>query len=280
MNSVDAGILAQAVVVVETPPRDPLPDGTVVGPYRIRSLIASGGMGDVYWAHDERLGRDVALKVLPAGLTDDAERLERFAREAITIYDIGQARPNSQCNRSRRRARGSGRKRSTTSPWNSSTARRCASFWPGSRRWRGGWKSSPRPPRGWEKRMRQGSSIGTSSRTTSWSPSRDTRKSSTSAWLNSPWAVIAFIVGQSAPRGFQPSHGSISLALVYIKRAGRQENLRLHRQLRVVAGWPADRPHALFADEVRGAADEGRGSVIQVTFRDSFGSYTSATQML
>jgi hypothetical protein len=48
----------------------------------------------------------------------------------------------------------------------------------------------------------------------------------------------------------------------------------------VVAGWPADRPHALFADEVRGAADEGRGSVIQVTFRDSFGSYTSATQML
>ena len=105
MNSVDAGILAQAVMVVETPPRDPLPDGTVLGHYRIRSLIASGGMGDVYRAHDGRLGRDVALKVLPTGLTDDAERLERFAQEAksasalnhphiVVIYEIGQARPS------------------------------------------------------------------------------------------------------------------------------------------------------------------------------------------
>jgi hypothetical protein len=55
MNSADAGILARAFEVVETPPRDPLPDGTCVGPYRIRSLIASGGMGDVYRAHDERI---------------------------------------------------------------------------------------------------------------------------------------------------------------------------------------------------------------------------------
>ncbi|HXH40980.1 MAG TPA: protein kinase [Thermoanaerobaculia bacterium] len=105
MNSVDAGILAQAFEIVEAPPRDPLPDGTSVGPYRIRSLIASGGMGDVYRAHDERLGRDVALKVLPTGLTDDRERLERFAQEAksasalnhphiVAIYEIGRARPS------------------------------------------------------------------------------------------------------------------------------------------------------------------------------------------
>ena len=105
MNSIDAGILAHAFEVVQTPPRDPLPDGTCVGPYRIRSLIASGGMGDVYRAHDERLGRDVALKVLPTGLTDDRERLERFAQEAksasalnhphiVVIYEIGKGRPN------------------------------------------------------------------------------------------------------------------------------------------------------------------------------------------
>jgi hypothetical protein len=50
MHSVRDGILAHAVVVVEAPPREALPDGTCVGPYRIRSLIASGGMGDVYRA--------------------------------------------------------------------------------------------------------------------------------------------------------------------------------------------------------------------------------------
>ena len=105
MHSVREGFLAQAVVVVEAPPREALPDGTCVGPYRIRSLIASGGMGDVYRAHDERLGRDVALKVLPTGLTDDRERLERFAQEAksasalnhpniVVIYEIGRARPS------------------------------------------------------------------------------------------------------------------------------------------------------------------------------------------
>ena len=105
MHSVREGILAHAVVVVEAPPRVPLPDGTCIGPYRIRSLIASGGMGDVYRAHDERLSRDVALKVLPTGLTDDRERLERFAQEAksasalnhpniVVIYEIGQARPS------------------------------------------------------------------------------------------------------------------------------------------------------------------------------------------
>jgi serine/threonine protein kinase/sugar lactone lactonase YvrE len=87
------------------PPRQPLPNGTGVGPYRIVNLIASGGMGDVYRARDERLGRDVALKVLPPLITDDRERVDRFAQEAksasalnhphiVVIYEIGQARPS------------------------------------------------------------------------------------------------------------------------------------------------------------------------------------------
>src|ERR1043166_9266116 len=84
--------------------RHTLPNGTGVGPYRILNLIASGGMGDVYRARDERLGRDVALKILPPALTDDRERIDRFAQEAksasalnhphiVAIYEIGHARP-------------------------------------------------------------------------------------------------------------------------------------------------------------------------------------------
>jgi serine/threonine protein kinase/Tol biopolymer transport system component len=105
MQSADAGILVHGLAIPEESPRQALPDGTNVGPYRILSLLASGGMGDVYRARDERLGRSVALKVLPTGLTDDRERLERFAQEAksasalnhphiVTIYEIGQARPS------------------------------------------------------------------------------------------------------------------------------------------------------------------------------------------
>jgi serine/threonine protein kinase len=66
--------------------------GTRLGPYEIVSAIASGGMGDVYRARDPRLHRDVAIKVLPAIYSGDAERLKRFELEARAAGQL--AHPN------------------------------------------------------------------------------------------------------------------------------------------------------------------------------------------
>jgi Tol biopolymer transport system component len=62
-----------------------LTSGTKLGPYEIVSLAGAGGMGEVYRARDARLGRDVAIKVLPEALAHDADRLRRFEQEARTI---------------------------------------------------------------------------------------------------------------------------------------------------------------------------------------------------
>ena len=59
--------------------------GDSLGPYRVLEKIGEGGMGEVYRARDHRLQRDVALKVLPASLSQDPDRLGRFAREARTL---------------------------------------------------------------------------------------------------------------------------------------------------------------------------------------------------
>ena len=78
-----------------------LTSGTKLGPYEISSLLGAGGMGEVYRATDTRLGRDVAIKVLPASFALDVERLHRFEQEAravatlnhpniMAIYDIGE----------------------------------------------------------------------------------------------------------------------------------------------------------------------------------------------
>jgi len=62
-----------------------LPQGHRIGAYEIRSLLGRGGMGEVYRAHDPRLRRDVAIKILPDGLAGDADRLARFEREARVL---------------------------------------------------------------------------------------------------------------------------------------------------------------------------------------------------
>lgn len=74
--------------------------GSTLGPYEVIRLIGSGGMGEVYRARDPRLGREVAIKVLPADVVGNASRLSRFQREAravasvthpniVVLYDIG-----------------------------------------------------------------------------------------------------------------------------------------------------------------------------------------------
>jgi len=59
--------------------------GQTLGHYRIVEKIGEGGMGEVYRAHDERLDRDVAIKVLPASVAQDPERIARFEREAKAV---------------------------------------------------------------------------------------------------------------------------------------------------------------------------------------------------
>jgi len=91
---------AAAELIAEAQPA--LAAGQVVGHYQVIAPLGKGGMGEVYLASDTRLDRKVALKLLPAGLTGDKDRLRRFIQEAktasalnhpniITIHEIGQA---------------------------------------------------------------------------------------------------------------------------------------------------------------------------------------------
>src|SRR6516164_8597060 len=65
-----------------------LTPGTKLGPYEIQSPLGAGGMGEVYRARDTRLDRTVAIKILPAHLSDNAEAKQRFEREAKTISSL------------------------------------------------------------------------------------------------------------------------------------------------------------------------------------------------
>jgi Tol biopolymer transport system component len=80
----------------------PLTAGSKLGPYEIQSPLGAGGMGEVYRARDARLGRDVALKILPESFARDPERLHRFEQEAravaalshpnvLAVFDTGQS---------------------------------------------------------------------------------------------------------------------------------------------------------------------------------------------
>src|SRR6058998_1013562 len=66
----------------------PIPAGTRLGPYEILSPLGAGGMGRVYRARDPRLGRDVAIKVLPESLIADSARIARFQREAQALASL------------------------------------------------------------------------------------------------------------------------------------------------------------------------------------------------
>src|SRR6266851_3886117 len=70
----------------------PLPTGTRLGLYEILAPIGAGGMGEVYRAKDTKLGREVALKVLPEAFAHDAKRMARFEREAQVLASLNHPR--------------------------------------------------------------------------------------------------------------------------------------------------------------------------------------------
>jgi serine/threonine protein kinase len=94
-----------AVDIAPEPPgesREATLVGRTISHYQVLSLLGTGGMGEVYLAHDPRLDRTVALKILPGELAADADRMQRFTREAkaasalnhpnvATIYDVGES---------------------------------------------------------------------------------------------------------------------------------------------------------------------------------------------
>ena len=104
LSQTDSAFLDRPLPAATAPPPDPsggaFAAGDRLGVYEIRTLLGAGGMGAVYLAHDPRLRRDVALKVLPATLAAHPGRLLRFEQEAraaaalnhpniVAVHDIG-----------------------------------------------------------------------------------------------------------------------------------------------------------------------------------------------
>src|SRR5215468_2931555 len=65
-----------------------LPVGTALGVYEVRGTLGAGGMGEVFRARDTKLGREVAIKILPQSFTHDPERVARFRREAQMLASL------------------------------------------------------------------------------------------------------------------------------------------------------------------------------------------------
>ena len=95
-------VMAADVVNSSGPHIEP---GESIGGYQVQALLGAGGMGDVYRARDAKLGRDVAIKILPRAFTSDPDRLARFEREAralaalnhpnvCAIYGVEEAAPS------------------------------------------------------------------------------------------------------------------------------------------------------------------------------------------
>ena len=81
-GEVSQEFLQRPIAIAEAISYEP---GTRLGPYEVVAFIGAGGMGEVYKARDTRLGRTVAIKVLPAHLSSSSQHNERFQREARAI---------------------------------------------------------------------------------------------------------------------------------------------------------------------------------------------------
>jgi TolB-like protein len=89
-DPLDRNVLSDAAALLEreTETKTLLAEGASLGPYQVQALLGRGGMGEVYRAHDSKLGRDVAIKTLPKGLEDEPERVARFRREARILASL------------------------------------------------------------------------------------------------------------------------------------------------------------------------------------------------
>ena len=135
-----------------------LATGTSLGPYKILAPLGAGGMGEVYRARDTRLGRDVAIKVIPAELARDPERIKRFEQEAraagalnhpnvCAILDLGTHEGSPFV---------------VMELLEGETPARAAECRPHPRA-QGAWTTPPRSPTAWPPRTRRASSTATSS---------------------------------------------------------------------------------------------------------------------